>query len=1140
MSLQTSLAAGLLLTPTTLAHAQPTTTPQRVPGVTLRVFHVEEDLAKLPALVEGQTPNIDRVRAAIDLDNDPATPAPGFGDLATGNGSALVAQLSGWIIAQQPGDYRFRLTSDDGSRLWIDGKVAAENDGNHGATAVESEPVFLAAGEHALYLEYFDHAGGQRLRLQWQTPGAEAFAAISPEALTTHADETRVTSPGFKLIEGATRPGDGKPLNRIHPMWEVSTFRPATFEPMVGAMCFDAQGRLIVGTFDPLQRDEQNLPDIDSKEPDKLYAVTESSVQVVAEGLLEPCGLVAVGDAIYVSHRRAITRLLDTDADGFYETHQDVATGWEGWNYHQFVFGLVHRPAPRLPNGPDHPGFLYATLSTAMAPPAWEGMGTNATVNGPLRGSVLEVDLSIPDPAQACRVIAGGTRTPNGLGVGPGGTLWYADNQGTWMPTSQFSNVIPGRFYGHHNRTNLVPKLADRFPVGGHPSALADRARTPASILLPHGEISNSPTQSQLIPTGVFAGQMLLGELTAGGIRRVFLEKVNGEYQGAVFRHAQGFEVGVNRMIWGPDGSLYIGGIGADGNWKWKETMHGLHKLTPTGAVAFEMKSIHAQPDGFVIEFTKPVNAEWLMDTSNYEITSWIYEPTAQYGGPKLDEQTHAVTHPSPSDDGTSVRLIVDSLAPGRCVGFRLDPISTQGEPIWSTQAWYTLNAIPRESPITPATLAGEPVTPEGLGVGLLPTEHASVLIGASADGAMKRSNENALNRPVGRSDDEIMALPGSVECGMGTGDLVSAWQFGDVRLHVEWLSPPGGFGQMAGNSGVYLQERYEVQVLGTKAAGEGGPDVPALNEAGAIYNVKTADTNASNGPGHWQAYDLWFRAPRFENGLKTDDARLTVYWNGVLIHDDVPIPGPTGSAAAGGESAADGHDFQIGAIRFQDHGSAAEGPVLYRNVWAEPLSPDKYVPAGEWLDLVRDEKWQPRGGRAPFRVIDGTVIGTSQPDTPNSFLTTERTYADFELLYEVRQDPRLNSGVQVRSAVDGGYDNRDGGLIGYQIELDPSDRAYSGGIYDERRRGWLTPLVDQPYARRAYRPGEWNQFRVLAQGDRIRTWVNGVPAADLLDAMTRTGHIGLQVHGVGPEQEPMKVEWRNVRLRKLVPAESE
>jgi hypothetical protein len=118
-----------------------------------------------------------------------------------------------------------------------------------------------------------------------------------------------------------------------------------------------------------------------------------------------------------------------------------------------------------------------------------------------------------------------------------------------------------------------------------------------------------------------------------------------------------------------------------------------------------------------------------------------------------------------------------------------------------------------------------------------------------------------------------------------------------------------------------------------------------------------------------------------------------------------------------------------------------------------------------------------------------------------------------------------------------GDVDNRDGGLRGYQIEIDPTDRAYSAGIYDEQRRGWLAPLHTAPDARRAFRPGDWNTVRVLAHGPVIRTWINGVPAAEILDAADASGHIGFQVHDVGTLEESLRVEFRNARIRELTPA---
>ncbi len=1082
-------------------------------GVTFRIYQADHSLSELPILEPNQTPNVDVLAPTIDFGNDAfaGVPAP------------LFSTVTGWLNITRDDAYVFRLTSDDGSRLMIDGKVCIDHDGLHGSTSKVSEPIELTTGLHELYIAHFDNGGSRSLRLEFKPAAADRFVPLPDAALRTEADPTRVTSPGAKRVRDAHRPGDGKALDAVHPSWRVTAIRPEGFEPKVGAMAFMPDGRLIIGTFDPLQRDETNLPDIESKPPDTLVALTgvmtgDASRVVVKEcasGLFEPTGMCVVDGVLYVAHRRAITRLLDNDGDGYFETHEDVAQGWEGWNYHQFVFNLEHID-----------GKLYAALSTTMAPPGWEGMQTNAGPNGPMRGGILEVDLSSND----VRLVAGGTRTPNGLGVTTDGTLIYLDNQGTWMPTSELCEVIPGRFYGHYNWTRFVPKLAERFPIGGHPSAWCDLPRTPAALYLPQNELINSPTQAQAIRKGIFAGQMLVGELTAGGIRRVFLERVNGQLQGCVFRFTQGLESGVNRMVWGPDGALYVGGIGAGGNWNWNGTQFGLQRLEPTDKLAFEMHSVSATPDGFVIRFTKPVDSAWLEDPSHYSVQQWRYEPTQEYGGPKVDTQTLRVTSARPSQDALSVSLTIPGLRIGDCIHIHTDPVSTGGEAIWSTDAYYTLNAIPRRESIQASSIGQLPIRPEALGVGVLPPAEAVTLIGRSAGMAMKFANEKEL--PRNRTQDDLIARPDYVEVGNGSTDLISRTEFADCRLHVEWYCPPGGQGQMAANSGVYLQSRYEVQVLGTPA----GDAPPAANEAGAIYNIKAADHNASLGPGQWQAYDIWFRAPRFKNGEKTEEARLTLYWNGVLVHDDVAVPHPTGAAQAAGEQPGGDGLMQIGPLRLQDHASAAEGSVRYRNVWMAPLSAHPWR-AGEWIDLLADlrsDQWMVRGGAAGFRIEDGTLIGTTVPNTANTFFTTTHPYASFELLFDVKVDDRLNSGVQIRSEVIGGADNREGGLKGYQIEIDPSERAYSAGVYEERDRGWLYPLFDAPYARRAFRNGQWNHYRVVAQGPVIRTWLNGVPAAAVYDARRQSGFIGFQVHEVGDNAEPMEVQFRNIHVRFL------
>ena len=191
---------------------------------------------------------------------------------------------------------------------------------------------------------------------------------------------------------------------------------------------------------------------------------------------------------------------------------------------------------------------------------------------------------------------------------------------------------------------------------------------------------------------------------------------------------------------------------------------------------------------------------------------------------------------------------------------------------------------------------------------------------------------------------------------------------------------------------------------------------------------------------------------------------------------------------------------------------------------------------AGEegWKELFngRDfEGWVQRGGNARYEARDGAIVGITVKGGPNSFLCTEREYHDFVLELEFKVHPGLNSGIQIRSQSRPGF--RNGAVHGYQVEIDPSARAWSGGIYDESRRGWIGDLSDNEPARKAFRQNEWNHYRIEAVGDRIRTWVNGVPAADLRDSLTLGGFIALQVHGTGRE-EPMEIHWRDIRIREL------
>lgn len=187
-----------------------------------------------------------------------------------------------------------------------------------------------------------------------------------------------------------------------------------------------------------------------------------------------------------------------------------------------------------------------------------------------------------------------------------------------------------------------------------------------------------------------------------------------------------------------------------------------------------------------------------------------------------------------------------------------------------------------------------------------------------------------------------------------------------------------------------------------------------------------------------------------------------------------------------------------------------------------------------QWENLFNGKNlrgWTKLNGTAEYKVEDGTIVGISKTNTPNTFLATKKTYGDFILEFEFKVDDGLNSGVQFRSISDKKI--MDGRVHGYQFEIDPSNRAWTGGIYDEARRGWLYDLTSYPQAQKAFKKGTWNKARIEAVGTSIRTWVNGVPCANLLDAKTPAGIIALQVHGIGNNTalEGKTVAWKNIRI---------
>ncbi|MDP9815230.1 family 16 glycoside hydrolase [Spirilliplanes yamanashiensis] len=1092
--------------------------PPQEPGVTLRTFDLQVSRDSLCTLKTGQTPNVDKKMSVINW-----TTAADFG-LEDRFQSEVIAN----ITVATAGAHQFRLTSDDGSRLFIDDALVVNNDGAHGSFAVEGAAT-LTTGYHSLRIDYFERDGGQQLTLEWRPPGASAFSVVPASVLSTDAGVVRVTAPGRKDCEGAgDNPGDGLPLNSVHPGYTLTNLRPAGFQPQVSAMDWFPDGRLAIATWGGQEKT--------AGEVYVLSGVTGSTspgqvtYRRIATGLREPMGLKIVDGKIYVSQKHELTELNDTNGDGTIDQFRRVATWPFDGNFHEFGFGLLYKD-----------GFFYLNLSVSID----LGGATTEPQGSTNRGTTLKINRS----TGAVQYIAGGLRTPNGLGWGPDGDIFVTDNQGGWLPASKLVHIKQDRFFGHY--TNPDGPF-DTQPV------------TQPVLWLPQNEIANSPSTPLQLTAGPYAGQLLFGDVTYGGIQRAFLEKVNGEYQGAVFRLTQGLESGVVRLTQGPDGALYLGGLGAGGNWGQEGKLtYGLQKLTPNSTSVFDIKAMRAVAGGFELEYTQPVSATTAAQlAARYRATQWRYVSTPQYGGPKVDEEALPVSSATLSADRLKVTLKLSGLKPGRVVHVRSPRpfTSTSGASLWSTEAWYTLNSL-----VDGATLRTDQVEAENSGLSGTAgrsSEHAGytgagfvagfgsvgaaatfsvnvpaagsypvtlrfangpnpaagtktvslyvnntkvrqvsladtggwtswatrtetvtlraggntvtyrvdtgdvghvnldnltvgtgggstdtttrtgrisgiggkcldldnggsadktkvqlytcntssaqswtrvgdtlqahgkcldidnagtangtkvqlytcnnsaaqvwqpqangsllnpmsgkvldVAGGSTADGAQiqiwewadvaqQRWTHNAATRvnlfdgghlgafQNGDGSAPTWPVAGGAAEVLG-GDIRTKQAYGDFKLHIEFKIPnlpPEVTGQTRGNSGIYLQDRYELQVLDSY-----GKANPGLDDAGAIYQKRAPSVNAATAPETWQTYDITFRAARWNGATKTENARVTVVWNGQTVHNDVAIDGPTGAGAA--ES-----PLHL-PIRLQDHGDPGAN-VQYRNIWIEP-----------------------------------------------------------------------------------------------------------------------------------------------------------------------------------------------------------
>jgi hypothetical protein len=421
--------------------------------------------------------------------------------------------------------------------------------------------------------------------------------------------------------------------------------------------------------------------------------------QLFATGLHEPLGLLWHDGAFYTMQRSELTRIRDTSGDGLADQYDTVAKGWGvTGHYHEYAYG------PKV----DGDGNLWITLNIGLG---LRGDELKRAVHDPTlnvtqglwRGWGMKLT-----PEGEFLPICAGMCSPSGLGANREGDMFYTDQQGNWVATNTLHHMREGDFY--HHPEALASMSQPGSPITGitaipeglpFPDA-AERLpqMRPPAVWFPYKKAGQSPTDILLDDSdgkfGPFSGQLFVGEFTLSSIHRVFLEKVDGEYQGAVFPFRTGLASAVLRLEQGHDGSL-LAGLSNRGWSSLGTASYGLQRLVWTGKTPFEIQEMRATADGFELTFTRPVDPRTARDLDSYTLASYTYLYHRGYGSDEIQKRDLAITQAQVSEDRLRVRLSVS----GRRELFVLELLaeglrSHEGQPLLHPAAYYTLNKIPQ------------------------------------------------------------------------------------------------------------------------------------------------------------------------------------------------------------------------------------------------------------------------------------------------------------------------------------------------------------------------------------------------------------------------------------------------------------
>ena len=475
-----------------------------------------------------------------------------------------------------------------------------------------------------------------------------------------------------------------------------------------------------------------------------------------ASGLHEALGLMYRDGSLFTAQRSELTRLRDTDGDGKADRYETVYAWPLSGNYHEYSFGPVLTPT----------GDMIVTLNLA-----WVGYGESFVK---WRGWMLKIS-----PNGDMTPIAAGFRSPSSFGYNLAGDLFYAENQGDWVGSGGISHVEVGDFMGNPmglkwsgEPGSPVKLTKGDIPDTGEPKfEVAKRVphlKTPA-VWFPHTILGISTSAILVDSTrggfGPFAGQLFVGDEGQSKIMRVYLEKVNGVYQGVVFPFREGFASGVFREVWGTDKSMFVGqtsrGWSATG-----KAPYGLQRLMWTGTVPFEAHRVEARPDGFEITFTSPVDRATASDPSSYSVNSFIYKYHHIYGSPVINQVTHEIRRVMVSPDGLSAHLVLDSLRQGYIFEIKMAGVrSTTAMPLLHDFGYYTLNQIPGDggqgtarAAVTPPVVAATSV---GAGPIMSPARISSPAPGALPRGARAAKRQKTMPASWNGAVDQTVSIQG-------------------------------------------------------------------------------------------------------------------------------------------------------------------------------------------------------------------------------------------------------------------------------------------------------------------------------------------------------------------------------------------